>query len=211
MGVKSWQCRPGPGGLLAGFYEPLRRRVNGGLADYLAHKASLRPGHLVLEAGCGTAGASSMLAERAGVLSVALDIDRDALREARRRDPALRAVVGNLFALPFRTSVFDLAWNNSTLEHLWAPLEACREMARVVQPDRYVFVGVPYRRGPLGFQPLIAETGLGQWIGKTFSGHSLAQMMHLAQLEPLESRHYFLRVFVGVLGRKRVTVAMKGP
>ncbi len=195
---------------MAGFAEPFRRRVNGGLVEYLARTTSLQPGHRVLEAGCGTAGASSMLAQRPGVMSVALDIDVGALREARRRDPALRAVVGDLFALPFRTAVFDLAWNNGTLAHVWAPVEACREMARVVQPNRYVFVGVPYRRGPLGFQSLIAGTGLGQWIGKTFSGHTLAQMMHLAQLEPLESRHYFLRVFVGVLGRKRVTVRTKG-
>ncbi len=187
---------------MAGLYEALRRRVNGSLVAYLAERASLRPGHRVLEAGCGTAGASSMFAQRMGVMSVALDIDVCALLEARKRDPSLRAVVGDLSALPFQMAVFDLVWNSSTFEHVHAPLETCREMARVARPSRYVFIGVPYRSGPLGFQPVIAGTGLGQWIGRTFSGHTLAHLMRRAALEPLEARHYFLRVFVGVLARK---------
>lgn len=200
--IKSWQCWRGPGGLAAGLYEALRRRVNGRLVVYLAERASLQPGHRVLEAGCGTAGASSLFAQRIDVISVALDIDLSALREARKRDPSLRAVVGDLESLPFRTAVFDLVWNSSTFEHVQAPQETCREMARVALPNRHVFIGVPYRWGPLAFQPAIAGTGVGQWIGRTFSGHTLAHLMRLAALEPLEARHYFLRVFVGVLARK---------
>jgi ubiquinone/menaquinone biosynthesis C-methylase UbiE len=187
---------------VAGLYEALRRRVNGGLVAYLSKKVALNAGHRVLEAGCGTAGASSLFAQRMGVMSVALDIDVSALREARKRDPSLRAVVGDLSALPFRAAVFDLVWSSSTFEHVQASHEVCGEMARVAQPDRYVFIGVPYRRGPLAFQPVIAGTGLGEWIGRTFSGHALAQVMRRAGLEPLEARHYFLRVFVGVLARK---------
>ena len=200
--IKTWQCWRGPGGLAAPLCEALRRRVNGRLVAYLSERTSLSAGHRVLEAGCGTAGASSMFARRAQVMSVALDADVSALREARKRDPSLRAVVGDLFALPFRTGVFDLVWNNSTLEHVSSPQRACGEMARVVRPNCHVFIGVPYRSGPLAFQPAIAGTGLGQWIGRTFSGHTLALVMRRAGLEPLEARHYFLRVFVGVLARK---------
>jgi SAM-dependent methyltransferase len=200
--IKSWQCWRGPGGLTARLYETLRRGVNGRLVAYLADKASLHPGHLVLEAGCGTAGASSLFAQRLNVTSVALDLDVSALQEARKRDASLRAVAGDLAALPFRTAAFDLVWNSSTLEHVRALQEACCEMARVARPNRYVFIGVPYRRGPLAFQPAIASTSLGQWIGRTFSGHTLAQVMRKAGLEPLEARHYFLRVFVGVLARR---------
>jgi SAM-dependent methyltransferase len=200
--ITSWKCWQGPGGLAGGLYEILRRRVNGGLVSYLAERTSLRPGHRVLEAGSGTAGASSLFAQCVGVTSVALDIDLDALREARKRDSSLRAVVGDLAALPFRTAAFDLVWNSSTFEHVSAPSETCREMARVVRPNRHVFIGVPYRWGPLAFQPAIAGTGAGRWIGRTFSGHMLAHLMRLASLEPLEVRHYFLRVFVGVLARK---------
>lgn len=200
--TKSWQCWRGPGGFVADIYEALRCHVNGGLVTYLADKASLRAGHRVLEAGSGTAGASLLLAQRLAVVSVALDADLEALREARRRDPSLHAVVGDVFALPFRAAAFDLVWNSSTLEHVHALHEACVEMARVARQNRYVFIGVPYRHGPLAFQPVIAGTSLGQWIGRTFSGHVLAQAMQRADLEPLEARHYFLRVFVGVLARK---------
>lgn len=200
--IKSWQCWPGPGRLVAGLYEELRGWLNVRLVAYLSEATRLADGCRVLEAGCGTAGASSLFARYRGVTSVALDVDLGALREARRRDPALAAVVGDLAALPFPDGVFDLVWNNSTIEHLWAPLEACQEMARVARRRRYVFIGVPYRKGPLGFQSLIAGTALGRWIGRTFSGHTLAFAMRRAGLEPLEARHYFLRVFVGVLARK---------
>lgn len=197
--IKPWPFRRGQGGLAAGLYETLRRGVNGRLVAYLADKASLSPGHLVLEAGGGTAGASSLFARRLNVTSVALDLDVSALQEARRRDGSLRAVAGDLAALPFRTAVFDLVWSNGTVGHVHALQEACSEMARVARPNRYVFIGVPYGRGPLAFQPAIASTNLGQRIGRTFSGHTLAQVMRRAGLEPLEARHYFLRVFVGVL------------
>jgi SAM-dependent methyltransferase len=197
--MKSWE---GPGGPAAGVYETLRRRVNGGLVGYLSKHASLRIGQVVLEAGSGTAVGSSLLAQRFGAVSVALDLDAEALRLARRRDPSLRAVVGNLMALPFRPATFDLAWNSSTIEHLADPDGACREMARVVRSNGHVFLGVPSCTGPLAFQPAIASTALGVWIGPTFSGARLTGMAAAARLVPVEQHHYFFRVFVGLLARK---------
>jgi SAM-dependent methyltransferase len=201
--IEAWPSWQGPGGWTAGLYEALRRRVNGSLVAYLLEKAALRPGHRVLEAGSGTAYASSLFARRAQVMSVALDVDLSALREARRRDPDLHVVAGDLLALPFRTAAFDLVWNSSTLEHVPASHEACSEMVRVARPNRYVFVGVPYRFGPLAFQPAIASTRLGQWIGRTFSRQALVHMMRRAGLEPIQTRYYCLWVFVGIFANKR--------
>jgi SAM-dependent methyltransferase len=198
--MKSWK---GPGGPGTGFYETLRRRVNDRLVRYLSEKTMLQTGQLVLEAGSGTAVGSSLFAQRFGAVSVALDLDSEALRLARRRDPSLRAVVGNLMALPFRPAAFDLAWNSSTIEHVSDPEGACLEMARVVRSNGHVFVGVPSRTGPLAFQPAIASTALGVWIGPTFSDARLTGMAAVARLVPVEQGHYFFRVFIGLLARKQ--------
>jgi len=153
--MKSWQFLGGPGALPYYCYDAVRKALNRKLAAYLLAKAPQGRGSKVLEAGSGPAFASSLLASNPGVFSVAMDIDIDALKEARRRDPALPVVVGDLYRFPFKMGVFDLVWNSSTLEHLAAPVRALDEMKRVAVQNGHVFVGVPYRVGPLGFQPLV--------------------------------------------------------
>ncbi len=200
--MKSWQCLGGPGSLSYAVYDVVRRRLNRTLAAYLTAKTVQGGGTKILEAGSGPASASSLLARHPGVLSVALDLDLEALREARRRDPALPVVVGDLRHLPFRTGAFDLVWNSSTLEHLDEPHRALVEMRRIVGQSGYVFVGVPYRSGPLGFQPWVKNTRLGRWLGQVFSQQALRTAMQQACLEPIDSMSYFFRFFIGVLARK---------
>lgn len=60
-------------------------------------------------------------------------------------------------------------------------------------------MGVPYRFGPLAFQPLIAKTSLGVWLGTVFSASSLNQLFKKAGLHPLAYSHYFLRFFIGMV------------
>lgn len=202
-GTKSWQFLGQPGSLPYRVYERARRGLNRSLVAYLRARASPNGRARVLEAGSGPASGSSLFGQHPGVLSVALDIDREALKEGRRRDPTLQAVIGDLHALPFKTGSVDLVWNSSTLEHLEPPDSALAEMGRVVAPKGHVFVGVPYRWGPLGFQPLIKRTALGVWLGPVFSRGELIARMRQASLEPLATRLYFLGFFVGVLARKR--------
>jgi len=200
--IKAWQLGS-PGTLSYRFYDWLRVRLNHKLVRYLASEALSRDGAVVLEAGSGPAFASSILAAHPKVgLSVALDIDMDALREARKRDPALALVVGDLCHLPFRRESVDLAWNSSTIEHLPDPQVALAEMHRVTRARGRVFAGVPYLFGPLGFQRLISKTSAGVWIGETFSRHQLEGMMRSAGLTPIGSILYFFRFFLGMLGSK---------
>jgi len=201
--VKLWQLLGGPGSVPYHLFDVVRKRVNRKLAAYLVAKASPQGRRChVLEAGSGPAFASSLLASRPGVFSVALDIDVDALREARKRDPALPVVIGDLYSLPFKMGLFDLVWNSSTLEHLAAPDRALAEMTRVAGQKGYIFVGVPYRGGPLGFQPWIKDHRLGVWIGAVFSRGELIGQIQQARLEPVETICYFFRFFIGVLARK---------
>jgi len=199
----SWRGWDGWGGWVDGLFERERRRLNQWLVDTLARQIRLPVGSRVLECGSGTGFGSSVFAARTGVhLSVAVDLDLTALRHAHRRDLMLPAVAANAYRLPFSASLFDLVWNSSTLEHLSEPGRALEEMSRVTKPAGYVFVGVPYRFGPLGCQPWISHTALGEWIGPVFDRRRFAQMMMRNGLIPESSFTYFYRCFIGILARK---------
>ena len=121
MGAKSWQLGS-PGTLTYRLYDALRNQLNGKLVNYLLARAINHDKCKVLEAGSGPAFASSILAQDRRVgLSVAVDLDIEALHEARRRDPNLCLVVADLRNLPFRAESMDLSWNSSTVEHLPNP------------------------------------------------------------------------------------------
>lgn len=184
-------------------YDALRRGLNRDLVRTLTDAMGAKQDWRVLEAGSGTAYASSLFrAQPSARLAAALDHDPAALGEGRARDPGLPGVGGDLLHLPFADGSFDLVWNSSTLEHLDQPLDALREMARVTRAGGCVFVGVPYASGPLGFQRWIADTPVGVWIGPVFSVRKLEALMQAAGLTVKSSRVYFLGLFIGVLAEK---------
>lgn len=206
MSLASWQFVGGPGSWSSEVFEGLRRRLNRRLVRDLSIWTELSCGARVLEGGSGPGYASSLFAARPEVrLSVAADADIRALREARDRDPRLPVVVADLRRLPFREGAFDLVWNSSTLEHVDTPDIALAEMRRVTRAAGHVFVGVPNRFGALAFQPLIAGTRWGIWIGPLFDARRLAALMIGAGLNPIARRTYFFGVFLGMLGRKPTT------
>ena len=201
--TSSWQCLGGPGTWTYRWFDAERQRLNRRLVRTLVRHAGLPLQARVLEAGSGPGYASSLFARQSGVaLSVAADLDPSALQEARRRDPLLPTAAADLYQLPFTDGAFDLVWNSSTLEHLAAPAEALREMARVTKPGGCIFVGVPYRFGPFGFQPWIHATPLGVWIGSVFDKDALARLVREAGLAPATVMTYYGRSFLGMLARK---------
>lgn len=202
MENKAWQLGA-PGTVIYELFDALRRNLNKKLVAYLL-KARDDCGCLtVLEAGSGPAYASSLFSNDPRVqLAVAIDIDHEALVQARKRDPNVSLVVADLKHLPFRSDCIQISWNSSTLEHLNCPDDALCEMERVTMKGGAVFVGVPNVHGPLGFQKLIEDTSAGNWIGKTYSCSELKNMMKRADLKPKDSINYFFRFFVGVLAEK---------
>ena len=213
-GSPSWVFFGRPDSAINRLYDRLRRRVNARLVRFLvAHLTSAPASSIgsgqerrtrVLEAGSGTAYASSLLGRYLGTGGcICLDIDEQALREARRRDPTLPAVVGDLAQMPFAEGSFALVFNSSTVEHLPKPSAAVREMHRVCRRGGFVFVGVPYRYGPLAIQRLIRRTRLGEWLGPVFGRKALEGLLRGQGLTPVQHIRYFLRFFVGTLGVKR--------
>jgi SAM-dependent methyltransferase len=198
---KSWQLG-GTGNPVYRLYDGLRRRLNRRLVDYVRDHAVLENGGVVLEAGSGTAYASSLMSETPSITAIALDYDLEALIEAKRRDPSLPLVVGDLRHLPFKNNAIDVAWNSSTLEHLPDMNEALMELHRITKRGGRVFVGVPYLYGPLGFQRWIANTGAGVWIGTVYSEEDLRGKLTNAGFAPLNKLRYFFRFFIGIVAEK---------
>lgn len=222
--TRSWQFVGDVGGWPYRFFDALRRRVNRRLVRFLTQSLEQRQtaenegggrtsadrGWRVMEAGSGTAFATSLFADDARtVAAVCLDSDEEALRAARVRDPRVLAVVGDLRAMPFRDGAFTLVFNSSTLEHLDRPLDGLKEMTRVCHSQGRVFVGVPYAAGPLGFQPLIRRTPWGTWIGPVFSRRALDVLLRRAGLTVESGLTYFWRFFIGAVARRSESVLIE--
>lgn len=212
MGLtRSWQFVGEVGSWSYSLFDAQRKRLNRGLVRYLSANALPTGNCRVLEAGSGPGFGSSLFAGQGNVrLSVALDIDLDALREARRRDPTLPVVGADLHQLPFRPGSFNLVWSSSTVEHVNSPGDALAEMRRVVKDGGYLFIGVPYRFGPLGVQPWITETRFGKWLGPVFDEPQLRGMMIQHGLVPDATTTYFFKFFIGVVARKSTGERLPG-
>jgi SAM-dependent methyltransferase len=101
------------------------------------------PDDLILDLGAGAGWCSDLLG-RLNRRSVAVDLSHDMLRAARGRSGALvRAVAGDMEALPFRTGSFDKAVCFSALHHVPDMARAVREIARVLAPDGVALFSEP--------------------------------------------------------------------
>ncbi|CAA9520131.1 MAG: hypothetical protein AVDCRST_MAG79-146, partial [uncultured Thermoleophilia bacterium] len=98
----------------------------------------------VLDAGCGEGyhlrRLGQVLAEESGVVTArtGVDLARDAVRRAARRDPEATFAVGTVHGLPVRSDVVDVAL--SVFAHRSFP-----EFARVLRPDGLLLVVTPGR------------------------------------------------------------------
>ncbi len=178
----------------------LRKLMNIQLRSYLQKK--LPAAALTLEPGGGSAYVSAMLAEK-GFQAHALDYASAPLILAQKQLQSKATLIqGDLFNMPLKDESFDLTFNNSTLEHFKNPLDALKEMVRVTKKGGLVFVGVPFTYGPLAVYKLKKSSFKGAWDGTTYDRRQMKQMFLDAGLEVVDSRTFFGRCFMGVLGRK---------
>lgn len=113
-------------------------------------RLDVRPGHWLLDAGCGE-GRHCFGALERGARVVGLDLDLGSMRLAhralRRRAEELETeggmLQGDAFALPFPDASFDRVICSEVMEHVHDYAAAIRELARVTKPGGRIAVTIP--------------------------------------------------------------------
>lgn len=113
-----------------------RRRAATHAIFFLPH---LRPGMRVLDCGCGPGRITRDFAEIAGPEGSVIGIDRS-IEQAGAAEPGsaasapVRFEAADIYALPFPDGSFDAVFAHALVEHLARPVDALREMLRVLKP-----------------------------------------------------------------------------
>ena len=113
------------------------RRTGAGAAFLLAY---LRPGMRLIDCGCGPGSITVDLAQAIAPGEViGIDLREEALTHGRQlaRDRGVSNVTfqaANVYQLPWPDASFDAVFACAILQHLAAPLEAVKEMRRVLKP-----------------------------------------------------------------------------
>jgi ubiquinone/menaquinone biosynthesis C-methylase UbiE len=95
----------------------------------------------LIDCGCGPGSITVDLAQAVTPgEAIGIDLREEALTHGRQlaRDRGITNVtfqVANVYQLPFPDASFDAAWACAVLQHLAAPLEALKEMRRVLKPE----------------------------------------------------------------------------
>jgi ubiquinone/menaquinone biosynthesis C-methylase UbiE len=116
----------------------------------------LRPGMRLLDCGCGPGSITLGLAERVAPGEVVgIDSRPEAIAEAcalaaERGDRNLAFEVASVYELPFPDASFDAAFASALLQHLAAPVDALKEIRRVLKPGG--IAGIVDGSSPLRFR-----------------------------------------------------------
>jgi len=110
--------------------DPVRLRR---LVEYIGP----RPGERALDVACGPGIVTSAL-ERAGVVSIGIDLTHEMIREAGSQHGTY--LQGDVERLPFDEATFDVAVCRNSFHHFAEPEAVTREMARVLRRGGRVVV-----------------------------------------------------------------------
>src|SRR5438067_13187077 len=100
----------------------------------------------VLDAGCGLGYGCATLAGASAARVVGVDVDSEAIADARARTNGLvEFVEADMRALPFPRDSFDTITCFEAIEHLKNPDNALDEFVRVLRPGGILFVSSPNR------------------------------------------------------------------
>ncbi len=103
-------------------------------------KRYLKPGSLVLDAGCGT-GENIAAICKAGFKGVGIDLQLSGLEHKKKEIPQLNLLQADIQALPFKDGVFQAVVLADILEHIEE--KVLNEINRVLSPNGLVLIMVP--------------------------------------------------------------------
>lgn len=179
---------------LAERYRAWRKRTLGAVTERLELAAVmdfLAPveGKRVLDAGCGD-GAYSLAAAERGARVTGVDLSDEMLAAARERSAERGFTVnwkqGNILALPFPDSSFDLAVAITLLCLVPDPRGAVRELSRVLVPGGRLVIGELHRWSLWAMKRRIRGwTGNSFWRGSRFwTTSALRDLLAESNLRP---------------------------
>jgi SAM-dependent methyltransferase len=120
-------------------YDRFMGRYSAPLAPAFADYASVRPGHRVLDVGCGTGALTAELIDRVGAASVAaVDPSTSFVGAMRARHPDVDVGQGSAEQLPFAGATFDRSLAQLVVHFMADPVAGVTEMARVTVPGGVV-------------------------------------------------------------------------
>lgn len=99
----------------------------------------------ILDAGCGEGFISNLLIDELGnerIEIVGLELNAEAIRIAKTKNPKMSFVQGDICKMPFETEAFDIVICTEVLEHLQSPEAALSELIRVSR--QAIIVTVPH-------------------------------------------------------------------
>jgi|CXWL01.1.fsa_nt_gi SAM-dependent methyltransferase len=154
----------------------------------------LDSGVRLLDCGCGPGTITVGLAKAVGAGSVVgLDLDAAqielATRVAQQHGAGnVRFEVGSVYQLPFPDQSFDVVYSHALCEHLAGPLEALREMHRVLRPGGVVGIATPDWGGVVVGPPdELVQAGIEAYTtlqqnngGNPFIGRRLGELLDVA-------------------------------
>ncbi len=168
------------------------------LRRYLYGRGSIEDARRILDVGCGTGVLAKELHELCNAKIFGVDISRNHLDLATRNARQAFFVQADALEIPFNPGSFDLALCHFVLLWVSDPLQAVREMARVVAPGGAVLaLAEPDYGGRIDYPPELAALGeqqsqsLRRQGADPEMGRKLASIFHLAGLTSIE---------IGVLG-----------
>lgn len=206
-----WQEFPdvdesGAGDELVRFLDRVARRP-----DSLANRAAayaalrLRPGHRVLDAGCGTGNDTRELAAAVtpGGEAVGLDRSRHMIEVARARGgDGTTFVEGSAAELPFPDASFDAYRCERLLHHLVDPASAVVEAFRVLRPNGRIAIVEPDLDGSCFAGDVARTRSIVHAFADSFACGTVAR-----RLPELLTQAGFTDVHVQAVGNVRLTVS----
>jgi SAM-dependent methyltransferase len=157
-GASSYQASDGAA------YERFIGRWSRRVADRLAAEVPVPADGPLLDLGCGTGSvAAALRARHPGRRIVGVDVSEPSLAFARQRSDCagVEFLQGDAHALDFPDATFAAAYALIALNFMSDPLQAAREMARVVRPGGVVVAAAWDFRGGLVYQRLLWDTAAG--------------------------------------------------
>jgi ubiquinone/menaquinone biosynthesis C-methylase UbiE len=176
------------------------------LRRYIINRIGVSPTWRILEVGCGTGAVLEIFPEITGEIIAetprtslfGLDINKNFLLQAQIYRPTAFLIQGDAVTLPFKSGCFDLIFCHFLLLWINNPLQALREMIRLVRPNGwFAAFAEPDYGGRIDFPTQLIPLGQMQANSLTRQG---ADPLLGRRIKALFHQSELIEIETGVLG-----------